>query len=205
VEHLPSLPQIEPEAVERADAARNRARILGTARRLFAERGVSCVSMDDVAEAAGVGKGTLFRRFGSRAALALAVLSEDEVALQDGFIRGTPPLGPGAPPRERLVAFGEARLDMLEKHAELLEAAEVGAARYASAPIAVHRLHITLLLRELDPSCDAELLAETLLAALSADLFIYMREMREIPLERLKAGWGELVERVVARERAALT
>jgi len=204
MENLPALPQIEPEAVERADAARNRARILGAARRLFAERDVSCVSMDDVAEAAGVGKGTLFRRFGSRAALALAVLSEDEVALQEGFIRGAPPLGPGAPARERLVAFGEARLDMLDKHAELLEAAEVGAARYASAPIAVHRLHVTLLLRELDRSCDAELLAEMLLASLSADLFIYMREMRAIPLERLKAGWRELVERVVEREPAAL-
>ena len=36
--------------------------------------------MDEIAEAAGVGKGTLFRRFGSRAALAAAVLSERERA-----------------------------------------------------------------------------------------------------------------------------
>jgi AcrR family transcriptional regulator len=204
MEGLPELPQIDPAAVERADAARNRERILCTARRLFAERGVSCVSMDDVAEAAGVGKGTLFRRFGSRAALALALLSEDEERLQEGFIRGEPPLGPGAPARERLIAFGEARLEMLDKHAELLEAAEAGAAHYASAPIAAHRLHITLLLGELDPSCDAELLAETLLSALSADLFIYLRELREFPLERVKAGWRELVERIAAREPAAL-
>ena len=64
------LPLIEASPVERADAARNRTRILCAAERLFAERGAGCVSMDEVAEAAGVGKGTLFRRFGSRAALA---------------------------------------------------------------------------------------------------------------------------------------
>ena len=66
----PELPVLEPDSRERADAARNRDRILCTATRLFSERGAGCVSMDDVAEAAGVGKGTVFRRFGSRAALA---------------------------------------------------------------------------------------------------------------------------------------
>src|SRR5271163_2966037 len=111
------LPQIAAE-IERVDAARNRERILCTARRLFEERGAGCVSMDDVAEAAGVGKGTLFRRFGSRASLAAAVLSEQERTLQEGFIRGEPPLGPGAPPRARLIAFGEAMLDLLETHSE---------------------------------------------------------------------------------------
>ncbi len=89
------LPQIAPEPGERADAARNRERILCAARSLFAERGAGCVSMDDVAAAAGVGKGTLFRRFGSRAALAHAVLSEQESAFQEGFIRGEPPWARG--------------------------------------------------------------------------------------------------------------
>ena len=95
---LIDLPLIAEESGERADAARNRERILCAAQRLFAERGAGCVSMDEVAEAAGVGKGTLFRRFGSRAALARAVLSEHESAFQEGIIRGEPPLGPGAPP-----------------------------------------------------------------------------------------------------------
>src|SRR2546423_15231400 len=95
------LPLIEPDAFERADAARNRERILSAARRLFDERGAGCVSMDQVAEAAGVGKGTLFRRFGSRAALAAAVLSERERGFPEAVIRGEPPLGPRAPPRER--------------------------------------------------------------------------------------------------------
>jgi AcrR family transcriptional regulator len=199
----PELPQIASE-IERVDAARNRERILCTARRLFEERGAGCVSMDEVAEAAGVGKGTLFRRFGSRASLAAAVLSEQERTLQEGFIRGEPPLGPGAPPRARLIAFGVAMLDMLETHSELIISAETGPARFAHPAYAVHRLHVTLLLREADPECDAELLADTLLASLGAELFVYLRAVREMSLERVKTGWEQLVDRVIFGELAAV-
>jgi AcrR family transcriptional regulator len=199
---LIDLPVIQEDGVERADAARNRARILCAAQRLFSERGANCVSMDEVAAAAGVGKGTLFRRFGSRAALAWAVLSEHERAFQESIIRGEPPLGPGAEPRARLIAFGHAVLDLLADHAELLNAAEGGRARFTSAPYAVYRLHMTLLLREADPSCDAEFLAETLLACLGADFYMYLSGAREMPLERLKAGWEQLVCRVVPRQPA---
>ena len=191
------LPLLPVDSAERADAARNRTRILAAAGRLFAQRGASCVSMEEIADAAGVGKGTLFRRFGSRAALALAVLSDWESAFQEGLIRGEPPLGPGAPPAERLIAFGEARLDLMAAHAEILGAAEAGPARFSSPPFDVHRLHVTLLLREADPGCDAEYLAEGLLAALGVDLYLYLREAREMPMERLKAGWGELVRGLI--------
>jgi AcrR family transcriptional regulator len=196
------LPQLRDEAPGRADAARNRERILCAARRLFEDRGAACVSMDEIAEAAGVGKGTLFRRFGSRAALSRALLDEQDRGLQEAFIRGEPPLGPGAPATDRLIAFGEAWLDILSLHGELLVSAEGSGARLASAPYGVHRLHVTLLLREADPGCDAELLAEMLLAALAADWFVYMRRVREVPLERIKSAWRELVLRTVRRESA---
>ena len=52
----------------RADAARNRALIVDAARRLFAERGLD-VTLHDVAEAAGVGVGTVYRRFPDKDAL----------------------------------------------------------------------------------------------------------------------------------------
>ena len=194
---LIDLPLIAEDPAERADAARNRERILCVARRLFSERGAGCVSMDEVAQAACVGKGTLFRRFGSRASLAAAVLSERERALQEHIIRGEPPLGPGAPPRERLIAFGEAMLDTLQTHSELMLVAETGSARFAHPAHDAHRLHITLLLREADPECDAEMLAETLLAALGADFYRYLRDAREMPIRRLKAGWEDLISRIV--------
>jgi AcrR family transcriptional regulator len=52
----------------RADAERNRQRILDAAADLFAERGLQ-VSLDEVAERAGVGVGTVYRRFADREAL----------------------------------------------------------------------------------------------------------------------------------------
>ena len=66
-----------------------------------------------------------------------------------------------------------------------------------SAPYAVSRLHITLLLRESDPDCDADYLAESLLASLGVDFFLYMRDVRGLTLQQLKDGWGELVRRAV--------
>jgi AcrR family transcriptional regulator len=198
------LPLIVPEGQPRADAARNRDRILCTAARLFGERGAQCVSMDEIAEAAGVGKGTVFRRFGSRAALAAAVLSEHESDFQEHIIRGCPPLGPGAPPSERLIAFGEGLLDLLHLHSALIAAADHGGARLLSAPYGVYRTHVTLLLREAEPGCDAELLADMLLSALSVELFIHLRRVQAMPLERLKAGWRELVRRALPAEPAPL-
>lgn len=192
-----ALPQIEPDTPERADAARNRARILAVAERLFAERGPACVSMEEIACAAGVGKGTLFRRFGSRAALARAVLSERESAFQEGFIRGAPPLGPGAPPCMRLIAFGQARIDLMASHGAVLADAEAGRGHYSSPPYEVHRLHVKLLLREADTGCDADYLAETLLSSLGVEAFLYMHEVRGMSLEQLKDGWQQLVGRVL--------
>src|SRR5438552_5899646 len=93
------LPVTQPggDAQERADAARNRRKILEAAQALFAERGVGHVSMDDVARAACVGKGTLYRRFGDRASLAYALLDERERVLQEACTRGESPLGPDRP------------------------------------------------------------------------------------------------------------
>ena len=187
------LPLAEPggEPHERADAARNRAKILEAARMLFAERGVEHVSMDDVARAACVGKGTLYRRFGDRASLAFALLDENERALQDACIRGEAPLGPGAPAAARLCAFGDAMLDHLESFYELLSEAERGA-NFRVGPYAFRRTHLFVLLREANPDCDAEFAAEALLSLLSPVLFRHLRD-QGWPLERIKAGWHTAV------------
>ena len=59
----------------RADAARNRARILQAAQVVFAERGLD-VTLDDIAREAGLGVGTLYRRFADREALVEALFDE---------------------------------------------------------------------------------------------------------------------------------
>src|SRR6476620_1660716 len=98
---LPLL-QPDPNPRERADAARNRERILVAAGELVAESGIEAVSMEDVARAACVGTGTLYRRFGDRAGLADALLDEQTREFQNELIAGPPPLGPGAGASERL-------------------------------------------------------------------------------------------------------
>lgn len=94
---------------ERADAARNRQAILTAASTLFAAvDDPMTVTMDDVAAAAGVGKGTLFRRFGDRAGLLRAVFETRITALTDTINAGPPPLGPATPARERIIAVLDA-------------------------------------------------------------------------------------------------
>ena len=190
---------ITPRPTERADAARNRARILEAAGRLFAERGVEAVTMDEIAAAAGVGKGTLFRRFGDRAGLVLALLEERTETFQEGFIRGEPPLGPGAPPVERLVAFGHAMLDFLEDVGGLILVAETGSpgARFRSAPNGVFRAHLHTLIRAGAPELDAGYMADVLLTALSAEPVMHQRRGRGISLDELKAGWASLARSVL--------
>jgi AcrR family transcriptional regulator len=195
---LLELPLADGEAPVRADAERNREKVLCAARRLFAERGVENVSMDAIAAEAGVGKGTLFRRFGDRAGLAAAVLDENTRQLQDDAIRGPAPLGPGAPPQERLKAVGAAQLGILDRHAELIAAAEsYPKARFRSGPHMFLRLHIGVLVREADPDCDWELLTEFLVAPLTADTFVYSRRARGFELDRIVAAYEDLVDRVL--------
>ena len=127
------LPMADQPPAERADAARNREALLCAARRLVEERGVGCVTMEAVAAAAGVGKGTVFRRFESREGLMAAVLDFSETAWQASVISGPPPLGPGADPWERLIAFGRSRLETTLVHADLIRAAGATGSRAVGA------------------------------------------------------------------------
>jgi AcrR family transcriptional regulator len=190
--------------LERADAARNRRRILAAAERLFARDGVACTSMDAIAVEAGVGKGTLFRRFGDRASLALALLDSSERAFQDAFIRGPAPLGPGAPPRERLIAFGHGLLEHLSVHGDLLLAAQTSGTpgqRFDVGPYAAYRAHVTMLIRDAAPDLDAEYAGEALLAPLSAEVVLHQLRGRHMTVRRLAAGWETIARRVTDAPR----
>ena len=172
------LPVLDAPVVrERADAARNRLRVLAAAERLFAERGVGCVTMDDVAAAAGVGKGTLYRRFTDKGGLAVALLDERERELQQLMLAGPPPLGPGADPVPRLVAFVQAYLEFLERHLDLVLLSETAApgARLRTGAHAFWRQHCRYLLDRAGAQ-DADLRADVLLGALSAEQVRHWRD-----------------------------
>ncbi|RVX39184.1 TetR family transcriptional regulator [Nonomuraea polychroma] len=157
---------------ERADAARNREKVLTAAAALFAEKGVEVVSMDAIAAAAGVGKGTLFRRFGDKSGLAVALLDDRERDLQQRILSGPPPLGPGAPARERLTAFVAAYLHYLFDHLDLVRMSETASpgARYRIGAYRFWHRHVAILLAEARPDADADVLSHALLAAIGAEV-----------------------------------
>ena len=184
---------------ERGDAARNRALLLEAARRLIAERGADAVTMDDIALAAGVGKGTLFRRFGNRAGLMMVLLDEDERASQQAFLFGPPPLGPDAPPLHRLVAFGRARIRFAHTHHALLSAANRDPQTRYGPPAAVQRTHVRVLLQAAHTTGDLDAQTDALLALLDADYVEHQLNDRGHTLQTLGDAWESLARKLCGR------
>ncbi|MGC5015437.1 TetR/AcrR family transcriptional regulator [Streptosporangium sp. DT93] len=182
--------------MERADAARNRARILEAAERLFAADGAPNVTMEDIARAAGVGRGTLYRRYPDRASIAVALLDEHERTLQEKLLRGAPPLGPGAPPAARLSAFYAAMVRLLEDHAHLVLGAETGRSRFATGAYGFWRAHVrSLLVAAGVPDPDA--LTDSLLAPLAPEVYGFQRADRGLGPEQIAAGLARLATGVL--------
>jgi AcrR family transcriptional regulator len=178
---------------ERADAAANRVRILEAARRVLAERGAAGTSIDAVASEAGVGKGTVFRRFGDRSGLFQALSDEHLRAFQNAFIAGPPPLGPGAPPRERLAAFLDGLLDLYDDHLELTLALEKDHWRAPIEGYVTLSLHLASLLEQISPTLDAPITAQLLLSALNVNLISHLRREQGVSLETIKAAVRPLI------------
>ncbi|MFF2013219.1 TetR/AcrR family transcriptional regulator [Streptomyces sp. NPDC058195] len=168
---------------ERADAARNRRAILTATERLLSEHPPEQVSMERIAAAAGVGKGTVFHRFGSRAGLMRELMLERAHALHEAVTDGPPPLGPGAPPRQRLLAFLDAVVDVVGRNKGLLAALGEAAAvprdvqedsREQHSVYGLWHGHISALITEERPALDAELLAHVLLGSLQNGPIVHL-------------------------------
>jgi AcrR family transcriptional regulator len=193
---------LEPSQPERADAARNRRRLLAVARGMLAEQGADKLTMDGLAERAGLGKGTVFRRFGSRAGIFQALLDDDERDFQQRVLSGPPPLGPGAPPLDRLIAYGRARTGFLIGHRDIARAALDGKEPVpVGAQTPISQAHIRYLLQEMHlAATDLDVLALQLTAALDAPLLLYLSAAQPAAqtTERLSRGWEDLVTRACA-------
>ena len=187
---------------ERADAARNRRHLLATAREMLAELGPDTLTMDGLAERAGLGKGTVFRRFGTRAGIFAALLDDDERDFQQQVLAGPPPLGPGATPLDRLIAYGRARTGFLIAHRDIARAALDGReAVPAGAQTPMSQVHIRILLGQMDlGETDLDMLAVQLTAALDGPLLLYLSasDLGAAPhaAERIADSWQDLVRRV---------
>ncbi|RFU36764.1 TetR/AcrR family transcriptional regulator [Actinomadura logoneensis] len=198
---------------ERADAARNRRAILAATERLLAANPPRDISMEQVATEAGVAKGTVFHRFGSRAGLMLALMVERAHALEDAVRTGPPPLGEGAPDRDRLLAFVDAIVDVVSRNKSLLaELSRSGVTLPSSDeyhanqpnPHAVYAFwhgHISALLLAGNPEVDADTFAHVLLGSLHSDP-ILARLTAEGP-DRLKAALRSMITAQLDAPRTA--
>ena len=187
-------------AAERSDAARNRERLLVAARELIEQCGAAGLTMDRLAEHAGVGKGTVFRRFGSRAGLMLTLLDDSEAAFQSRFLFGPPPLGPGAPALERLVAFGTERIAYVVEYGDLVLAAGTGPrGRFDVPAAALWNRHVEMLLLEACSGIQEPwLMASSLTATLDPERLVHLIREHGVTPARLSGSWRDLVTRVVA-------
>ncbi len=181
--------------MERADAARNRARVLEAAARLFSERDGRELTMEQIAHAAGVGKATLYRRYPDVASIAVALLDEHERDLQEQLLRGDPPLGPGAPAEERLAAFYRAMVELLEHHGHLALAAETGPRRYRTGAYGAWAMHVRALLSEAGLD-DHPALVDALLGPLAPDVYLHQRESG-LAAEQISGDLAELARRAL--------
>ena len=193
---------------ERADAARNRRAILQAAEDLLRSHEPGEVSVERVAAAAGVGKATVFHRFGTRAGLMRALMLERAEALREAVTSGPPPLGPGAPPGERLAAFLDALIGLAARNVGLMSAhehavatAKHGGGERQSNPVYVFwHGHVAELIAQARPEAGADLLAHVLLGALHNEAVA--RLLREGESARLAACMRELAAAVTANAGA---
>ncbi len=194
----PLLPLLGEPAPERRDAARNREALLRAAEAMVDNCGIEGVTMDALAARAGVGKGTVFRRFGSREGLMAALLNFSETEWQAAVISGPPPLGPGAPPMDRLLAFGRSRLESNLRLADLIRAAGAAGSRsYAAYSfIAMHTRH---LMGELGVTGDIALLSTALLAPLEVPILEQQVGIEGIEVDRIYEAWVDLAHRITGR------
>ncbi len=192
-----------PGGTERRDVVRNRRLIVETARVLFDERGVTGVTMEEVARVAGVGKGTLYRRFSNKGLLCQALLDEPTRKLQREVLGdlGDASMGPVEKLGcflERLVTFTEENLDLLYGGHETLAGAERLAhfdhpAHEWRRSTALGLLRLAQRTGDLDQGLDAGYLADALLAPLDIDLYYHQRRVRGISPGRIANGLRSLL------------
>lgn len=189
---------------ERRDAAENRALLLATAERLFAEKGVAAVKMAEIAATAGVGKGTLYRRFSNKGELCLGLMDTRLRAFQDVQLAKMRELtAAGASYLEQLAHFLEALVTFTAEHMPLLcevqqysqsmDEGEVERPHYWQYMTVHGLLQRAVRAGEMRPEVDVAYTAEALLAPLNAQTFRFQLEQLAFTPARIQAGLRGLV------------
>jgi AcrR family transcriptional regulator len=210
----PPLTELACATRERADAAANRRHILEVARRLFGERGVEHTSMDEIARAAGVGKGTLYRRYPDKAALCLAILDACFVEFERAALDELARTAQTHEALDQLCAFLSRLVEYVEEHTAYLgviadQAAGQRRGGGRCGPIyqwlhgVVH--YLLSQARARGEACvdDPVYVADVLLAAVDVDLYVFQRRERGYAPQQIRAGLQRLVAGLRRRPAAS--
>ncbi|MEV6586433.1 TetR/AcrR family transcriptional regulator [Streptomyces acidicola] len=191
-----------PERKPRKDAARNREAVLAAADALFARsESPEDITMADVAAAAGVGKGTLFRAFGDRAGLLRALYEARLEPVREAVEAGPPPLGPATPPHQRVLALLDAALCFKLDNRRLALALEESGSISPYQAEHYDRWHSLLqaVLEQIPGlAADSDFTAHALLAAIRADLVEHLAGHEDVPREKLRAQLAAFTTRAIA-------
>lgn len=181
----------------RADAVKNREKLLATAAQLFERDGVDSVSMTQIAQAAGVGKGTLYRHFADKNAVCQALLDAEQRALQERTLRLS---SSGQDACATLRWFVEAVARFVDRNDDLLYAgAEAGSVSLIAYPAHLWwRQTIRGLLLRIGIPGDVDYLADMLYVMLDVNTIRFQRRALRYDIERIIDGLNAALDRFMA-------
>jgi AcrR family transcriptional regulator len=189
---------------ERRDAAEHRQRVLAAAARLFGERGVQAVTMDEIAQTAGVGKGTLYRRYPDKGRLVLALMDRCVQRLQEQVAAELQQASPNDSALAQLEAVLGRMQAWVEEHVTWLGVLSDQAAGPRRGAVHCGQLYAWMhgvLLAILERAAatgeasidDCVYTADALLALLDIDLYVFQRQERGYSPEQILAGMRQVV------------
>lgn len=189
---------------ERRDASERRQRILDAARDLFASQGVDATTMYEIARAAGVGQGTLYRRYAHKGDLCVALLGENMRRFFDQSQEAIGRAGDDVPALKQLEFLLNDLAIFNETNGPLLGAiddAAFGQRRGTSYQSPIYRwmretsmllLNQAAARGETGP-IDVEATVDAVLAPLAIDLYLYQRGTLGYSPERIVAALRRLL------------
>jgi len=205
---------------ERRDATEHRQRILEVAQRLFAEQGVDAVSMHQIAMAAGIGQGTLYRRYAHKGELCMDLLHErheqlvEEMAALFSATATSPALERLNGVLAHMVAFLEEQGALLgpiavtDVHCDASESSRRFALQHAPFYLWLHELISGLLVDAVErgelPSLDVPYTADAILATLHPMFYRFQRQERGFSPERILQGLRRIYIHGVKTPRIAV-
>jgi AcrR family transcriptional regulator len=175
---------------ERKDAAEHRRIILEKAHSLFTEHGVDGVSMHQIAKSAGIGQGTLYRRYAHKGELCLDLMQENSLHLYDN-IKKYVENNKVQPIKERLAAVLQFCLDFVDKYSNWLASIQAPTCEGRQSLIYQSPLYKSLhsvicgLLEETS-SKDPVIATDMILASMTPEIFLFMQQDRGYSKEEIK-------------------